>query len=224
MLALFVLVAVLFIAEVFIKEAFSDMNTPGAMTWMAATGNQGFEDFSEPVPEFMPPAEVTMADGDINLTGGWTDPVMTEEQGFENDEEEEQGGASNFSLTDFLASFGSTGVEGMKGGRRRCYKNHWHNHRCHRNHRHDHSCNKQHGHNHRCHRQHGHGHMHYRGRKHHDIQGIVPAGPGQSLADQYKLANTPAAKQGKNFIKYQNGINPDDYIRKDSIPCYACKL
>jgi len=25
-------------------------------------------------------------------------------------------------------------------------------------------------------------------------------------------------------MKYQYGINPADYIRKDSIPCYACTL
>ena len=33
--------------------------------------------------------------------------------------------------------------------------------------------------------------------------------------------NTPAGSQG---IQYKRGINMDDYVRKDSIPCYACTL
>jgi hypothetical protein len=33
--------------------------------------------------------------------------------------------------------------------------------------------------------------------------------------------NTPASSQG---IQYKRGINMDDYVRKDSIPCYACTL
>ena len=32
---------------------------------------------------------------------------------------------------------------------------------------------------------------------------------------------TPASSQG---IQYKRGINMDDYVRKDSIPCYACTL
>ena len=35
---------------------------------------------------------------------------------------------------------------------------------------------------------------------------------------------SPAVTQGKVFMNYVNGINPADYIRKDSIPCYACTL
>jgi hypothetical protein len=225
-LAFFVLVAVLFIAEVFMKEAFSDMNSPGVLTWMAMSGNQGFEDYSEPPPE--PEEDTSMADDTVNLSGGWINPVEKEEQGFENnyDEEEEEdfvsgGDMTTFSFTDLLASITSYGTEGMKGGRGICRKRHWHNHRCNKKHRHYHACNKKHVHNHRCRKAHAHRHRKPSPRT---VQGLVPAGPGQSLADQYKLVNTPAAMQGKNFIKYKNGINPNDYIRKDSIPCYACTL
>ena len=35
---------------------------------------------------------------------------------------------------------------------------------------------------------------------------------------------SPAASQGADFLKYQYGMNPADYIRKDSIPCYGCTL
>jgi hypothetical protein len=31
-------------------------------------------------------------------------------------------------------------------------------------------------------------------------------------------------QQGTDWIKYIPGKNPDDYIRKDSIPCYGCSL
>lgn len=31
-------------------------------------------------------------------------------------------------------------------------------------------------------------------------------------------------QQGKDWMKYVPGKNPDDYIRKDSIPCYGCSL
>ena len=33
-----------------------------------------------------------------------------------------------------------------------------------------------------------------------------------------------ADSQGADFIRYIPGKNPDDYIRKDSIPCYGCSL
>ena len=33
-----------------------------------------------------------------------------------------------------------------------------------------------------------------------------------------------ANQQGTDWIKYIPGKNPDDYIRKDSIPCYGCSL
>ena len=44
---------------------------------------------------------------------------------------------------------------------------------------------------------------------------------GKMYQDQ---KNTPAANQGAKYVKYLNGLNPDDYVRKDSIPCYACSL
>lgn len=44
---------------------------------------------------------------------------------------------------------------------------------------------------------------------------------GKMLQDQN---NSPAANQGAKYVKYLNGLNPDDYVRKDSIPCYACSL
>lgn len=33
-----------------------------------------------------------------------------------------------------------------------------------------------------------------------------------------------ASQQGSDFLKYIPGKNPDDYIRKDSVPCYGCSL
>jgi hypothetical protein len=30
--------------------------------------------------------------------------------------------------------------------------------------------------------------------------------------------------QGKEWLRYIPGKNPDDYIRKDSIPCWGCSL
>lgn len=30
--------------------------------------------------------------------------------------------------------------------------------------------------------------------------------------------------QGKDWLRYIPGKNPDDYIRKDSIPCWGCSL
>jgi hypothetical protein len=33
-----------------------------------------------------------------------------------------------------------------------------------------------------------------------------------------------SGQQGKDFLKYVPGKNPNDYIRKDSIPCYGCSL
>lgn len=33
-----------------------------------------------------------------------------------------------------------------------------------------------------------------------------------------------ASQQGNDFLRYVPGKNPNDYIRKDSIPCYGCNL
>lgn len=33
-----------------------------------------------------------------------------------------------------------------------------------------------------------------------------------------------SSQQGTDFMKYIPGKNPDDYIRKDSVPCYGCSI
>jgi hypothetical protein len=33
-----------------------------------------------------------------------------------------------------------------------------------------------------------------------------------------------AQQQGNDWLRYVPGKNPNDYIRKDSIPCYGCSL
>jgi len=33
-----------------------------------------------------------------------------------------------------------------------------------------------------------------------------------------------SAQQGSDFMRYIPGKNPDDYIRKDSVPCYGCSI
>jgi hypothetical protein len=33
-----------------------------------------------------------------------------------------------------------------------------------------------------------------------------------------------SAQQGADFMRYIPGKNPDDYIRKDSVPCYGCSI
>lgn len=45
----------------------------------------------------------------------------------------------------------------------------------------------------------------------------------QSVVDDGCM-NSIADSQGADFMKYIPGKNPADYIRKDSIPCYACSL
>jgi hypothetical protein len=50
------------------------------------------------------------------------------------------------------------------------------------------------------------------------------AAPSAYGAPLQNIMTSPSATQGANFLKYQYGINPADYIRKDSIPCYACTL
>lgn len=56
------------------------------------------------------------------------------------------------------------------------------------------------------------------------VSNYIPA--GQVIGQPINMG-TPASHadaQGQAFMKYQYGINPADYIRKDSIPCYACTL
>ena len=36
--------------------------------------------------------------------------------------------------------------------------------------------------------------------------------------------DTIADQQGADFMRYIPGKNPDDYIRKDSVPCYGCSI
>ena len=36
--------------------------------------------------------------------------------------------------------------------------------------------------------------------------------------------NSISEDQGADFMRYIPGKNPDDYIRKDSIPCYKCSI
>lgn len=36
--------------------------------------------------------------------------------------------------------------------------------------------------------------------------------------------NSFVSKQSADFMRYIPGKNPSDYIRKDSIPCYACNI
>ena len=42
--------------------------------------------------------------------------------------------------------------------------------------------------------------------------------------DDCDNSSSPAAMQGAQFLEEVPGKNPDDYIRKDSIPCYGCSL
>jgi hypothetical protein len=55
-------------------------------------------------------------------------------------------------------------------------------------------------------------------------KGYYPPDVGELLDEQYNYIRTPATIQGNDYIKYTNAMNPNDYIRKDSIPCYACSL
>ena len=49
--------------------------------------------------------------------------------------------------------------------------------------------------------------------------------PAASYAAAAAAAGSPSTYQGINYIESIPGRSPaDDYIRKDSIPCYACSL
>uniref|UniRef100_A0A6C0KLV6 Uncharacterized protein n=1 Tax=viral metagenome TaxID=1070528 RepID=A0A6C0KLV6_9ZZZZ len=56
------------------------------------------------------------------------------------------------------------------------------------------------------------------------VSTYIPA--GTVVGQPINLATPPshADAHGQAFVKYKYGINPADYIRKDSIPCYACTL
>jgi hypothetical protein len=42
--------------------------------------------------------------------------------------------------------------------------------------------------------------------------------------EYYDNTNSPSNAQAVDYIRRKNDINMDDYIRKDSIPCYGCTL
>lgn len=42
--------------------------------------------------------------------------------------------------------------------------------------------------------------------------------------EYYYNANSPSNAQAVDYIQLKNRINMDDYVRKDSIPCYGCTL
>lgn len=44
------------------------------------------------------------------------------------------------------------------------------------------------------------------------------------LEHQKNAKRTPAVKQGQDFASYAPAMNPAEWIRKDSIPCYACTV
>jgi len=56
------------------------------------------------------------------------------------------------------------------------------------------------------------------------VTNYIPA--GTVVGQPINMATPPshADAHGQAFVKYKYGINPADYIRKDSIPCYACTL
>ena len=42
--------------------------------------------------------------------------------------------------------------------------------------------------------------------------------------EYYDNTNSPSNAQAVDYIQLKNRINMDDYVRKDSIPCYGCTL
>lgn len=57
--------------------------------------------------------------------------------------------------------------------------------------------------------------------------GMPQYGMPQYGMPQYGMPNqhqTPSVYQGSQYIQNAPSMNPADYIRKDSIPCYACNL
>ena len=54
------------------------------------------------------------------------------------------------------------------------------------------------------------------------LSGAGSQGGDQTLTDS--CIDNFAQQQGADFMRYVPGKNPNDYIRKDSIPCYGCNL
>ena len=48
-------------------------------------------------------------------------------------------------------------------------------------------------------------------------------GGGDNVLDD-SCIDSFSSQQGADFMKYIPGKNPDDYIRKDSVPCYGCSV
>ena len=48
-------------------------------------------------------------------------------------------------------------------------------------------------------------------------------GNGSEVMDD-SCIDSLSAQQGADFMRYIPGKNPDDYIRKDSVPCYGCSI
>jgi len=42
--------------------------------------------------------------------------------------------------------------------------------------------------------------------------------------EYFQNCNSPSNAQANDYIQRKKGINMDDYVRKDSIPCYGCTL
>ena len=42
--------------------------------------------------------------------------------------------------------------------------------------------------------------------------------------EYFQNCNSPSNDQAIDYIQRKKGINMDDYVRKDSIPCYGCTL
>ena len=42
--------------------------------------------------------------------------------------------------------------------------------------------------------------------------------------EYFQNCKSPSNAQAIDYMRHKNGINMDDYIRKDSIPCYGCTL
>jgi hypothetical protein len=245
MFAFFVLCVVLFIGQVFYKEAFSDCNSPGALTW-TITMNPGTG------------ATNTCSSGGNESSGDMSgseskgeskgDSSFRKNKRYNNDDEDESfnarrsrngyyryarehdddnygyplpdmddwwpdasgsdvsGNSSttpfnfNLSLTDLLSLVGKTIVYGSSQLYDPQQESHRYNDR----------------------------HRRYRGDD--DEYGRYREGRyvrnnedynGGSYEEYFDNNNTPASSQG---IQYKRGVNMDEYVRKDSIPCYACTL
>jgi hypothetical protein len=54
--------------------------------------------------------------------------------------------------------------------------------------------------------------------------GLMNAGGNEPQVLDDSCIDTIADQQGADFMRYIPGKNPDDYIRKDSVPCYGCSI